>query len=82
VSGDDANKLALRLSKLIVEAAQDAARGKGLIILNKLLRQSRSGERPGVEKLREPAALVSVFLRPDQFHIAQRSIDDFHVHPD
>lgn len=59
VAGEDANELPLRLSELVVEPAEDALGGEGLIVLGKLRRQAKGSECRRIEDFCEPTATIA-----------------------
>ena len=70
VSGEDADELSLGLTELVVETAENAFAGKGLIVLQELGGEARGGKGPGVEELGEPAAVVSEALWLQQLNVS------------
>jgi hypothetical protein len=71
VSGEDADKFSLGVTKLVMKAAQDSARGEGLIVLGEGGRKTEGGECIGVEDLCEPSACVAEALWLQDFYVAQ-----------
>jgi hypothetical protein len=58
-AGENANELSLRLSELVVKAAEDALGGEGLIVLRKLGRKAKGGECGRIEDFCEPASIIA-----------------------
>ena len=78
VAGEDADELALGLAELVVEAAEDAARGEGLVVLDEVRGEPGGGEGEGVEDFGEPATIVAEAARIEQLDITQRGLNDLH----
>ncbi len=60
--GEDANEFPLGLAKLIVEPTENSPSRKGLVILNKLSRETCGGEGFLIENFCEPAATIAKAL--------------------
>ena len=78
VAGENAHQLALRAAELVVETAENALAGAGLIVLGEAGRKAGGGEALRVEDLREPAAVIAETLGADPFDITKRGIDNLH----
>jgi hypothetical protein len=63
---------------LVVEAAEDAAEGEGLVVLDEAVGKAGSGKGVGVEYFSEPASVVSVSLRPETLYVAEASAENLH----
>src|SRR5205823_4397281 len=78
-AADDAHQLSLRLPDLIMQPAQHAARGAGMIVLDEAHVEVRGGTEPVlVPALQEKTALIAEHLR-----LADEDIGDrrgHHVH--
>lgn len=74
VSREDADEFSLRVTKLVMKAAQNAARGKGLIVLGEGGWEAELGEGVRIEDLGEPSAGVAEALWLHDFHVPQRRI--------
>jgi len=79
MAGDDADQFPLRPAKLVMKAAENTLRGKGLIILDELDRKTSIGKVLLIEDFREPAAIVAKAPGLHQLDVEQRGIDDLHL---
>jgi len=59
MAGEDAEELSLGLAELVVEAAEDAAGGEGLIVLNEAGGEGGFAERILVENFGKPSPAVA-----------------------
>lgn len=74
VAGEDADELPLRMTELVVETAQNAARGKRLIVLGEGGGKTKRNKGVSVKDFSEPAACVAVALGLQDFYIAQGGV--------
>lgn len=80
MAGKDANELPLRLSELIMEAAEDTFGRERLVILDEMSRQMEGGEPFLVINFCEPAATISETLGFQQLEIPDGSV--LYLHSD
>ena len=73
MTGEAADELALGPAELIVEAAQDAAGGEGLVVLGEVGGQTGGREGLLVEGLGEPAAFVAEAAGLKELDVTQRA---------
>jgi hypothetical protein len=74
VAGEDADEFSLGMTELIVKSAEDAPRGKRLVVLGEGRGKTERGEGIGIEEFREPAARIAVASWLQDFYIAQGGI--------
>src|SRR5690606_25470095 len=77
----DPHQLALRLPDLVVQAAERAPPGAGLVVLHERRRDPGFREPPRLEGLHEIAPRVLVDLRLDQDHAGDGSVGEGHGPP-
>jgi len=78
VAGKHADELSLWPAKLVVEAAQNTARGERLIILNKTGWETCRGEGLLTENFCKPTPAVAKNPGLEEFDVLQRSLNDLH----
>lgn len=74
MTGEDANQLSLRMSKLVVQATEDATSGRRLIVLREGVGKAKGDEGIGVENFGEPASGIAMPLWLQNLYVAQRCI--------
>ena len=74
VAGEDADEFALRMTELIVEAAEDSAGGERLIVLREGRRKAERVEGVGIKDLCEPATRITKASGLQNLYIAQGGI--------
>jgi len=79
VPGEHADELSLGPFELVVESAEDALGGAGLVILDKRGREIKPGKRILVVNFGEPAATISVAPGLDKFNVFQWSVEKGHI---
>jgi len=67
-SGDDAHQLGLARLRLIVETAQRAIDGTGMVILHKIVDDAGCGEPLPIPRFQEEASPILEHLRLDDAH--------------
>jgi len=75
-----AHEFSLGLRLLVVQAAQHAAGGAGVVVLHERQLDAGVAEALGVIRLHEEAALVVDELRLDDDHTAKGSLSEFKFH--
>ena len=78
MAGEDTDEFALRLGELVVEAAEDAFDGEGLVILNESCGKTGCGKGRLVKYFREPAATISEALGLNELNVFQRRVQNLH----
>lgn len=78
VAGEDADEFALGFAELIVEAAENALGGEGLVVLNEVGGELVVGEGVLIENFREPAATISEALGFKQLKVLDGRVDKAH----
>ena len=78
VAVEDADELTLRQAELVMEAAENAVGGAGLVVLNEGGGETGAVEGVGVEDLGEPAAVVSVLSGLDELDVLEFGFEDLH----
>ncbi len=74
MASEDADELSLWFAELVMESAEDATRGEGLVVLDEHFGEACGGEGSGVEDFGEPSAVVSEALWREQLDIAKRGV--------
>ena len=76
-AGNDPHQFSLRLLNLIVQAAQDALAGLGMIVLHKIKRDSGFGETPFLVTLQEKSPRILKHFWLNQQNIGEGRRDEF-----
>jgi len=78
VSCEDAHEFSLLFFELVMESAEDAFCGFGLIILHEMGGEVESSEGGSIVELGKPTTVISETPGPEDLDITQRSIENLH----
>src|SRR5947208_520804 len=78
-TGGDSSQFPLWVPDLIVQAAQNIARGKRVVVLYKFLHDPQFGHSPFVVAFQKKTTAVSEYRRLEQQHSREPSLRDLHA---